>query len=71
MKKTLPKWVTDSHSRANLIGLKDELRKLHIWTEGYNAGKGSPTNTIPGSGILGGTSRAIALVNKLLEADNL
>lgn len=68
-KKKIPAWLATEYSEGNLRGIRDELRKIQTWADGYNAAKGDGVvPAIPGSGLLGGPRRAIVLINKLLEA---
>lgn len=67
-KKKLPQWLSAEFSEANLRGIRDELRKIQIWSDGYNAGRGTTIPAVPGSGALGGPNRAIVLINRLLDA---
>lgn len=62
--KKLPKWFTDEFSEGNLRGIRDELKVLQHWSNGYMAAGGK----IPGCGILGGPNRSIILINRLLDA---
>ena len=67
-KKKLPAWLAAEYGENNLRGIRDELRRIETWADGYNAAKGGATPAVPGSGILGGPRRAIVLINRLLEA---
>lgn len=67
-KKTLPSWSTREFSAANLRGIRSELKDIKNWSDGYNAGRSLGVNSVPGSGLLGGPARSLALTNKLLEA---
>lgn len=62
-RRQLPNGFTEEHLRH----IAKELRLVQAWSDGYQAARGSVMPTIPGTGLMGGPARAVALINQLLQ----